>query len=87
LLDAASFISTRQKRQGLRLSCPEEIAYGQKWITTEQLQKLAAPLAKNGFGGICWGWSSRAVRLFERGVAIHAFGLRGPREWCAAQAT
>lgn len=50
LLDAASFISTLQKRQGLRLSCPEEMAYGQKWISTEQLQKLAAPLAKNGYG-------------------------------------
>ncbi len=50
LLDAASFISTLQKRQGLRLSCPEEMAYGQKWINTEQLQKLAAPLAKNGYG-------------------------------------
>ena len=50
LLEAASFISTLQKRQGLQVSCPEEIAYGQKWITTEQLQKLAAPLSKNGYG-------------------------------------
>ena len=50
LLDAASFISTLQKRQGLQVSCPEEMAYGQKWINTEQLQKLAAPLAKNGYG-------------------------------------
>ena len=50
LLDAASFISTLQKRQDLQVSCPEEMAYGQKWINTEQLQKLAAPLAKNGYG-------------------------------------
>ena len=50
LLDAASFISTLQKRQGLQVSCPEEIAYGQHWITTEQLQKLATPLTKNGYG-------------------------------------
>ena len=49
LLDAASFISTLQKRQGLQVSCPEEIAYGQKWISTEQLLQLAAPLAKNGY--------------------------------------
>ncbi len=50
LLDAASFISTLQKRQGLMVSCPEEIAFGQKWIDAAQIQKLAAPLAKNGYG-------------------------------------
>jgi glucose-1-phosphate thymidylyltransferase len=55
LLDAASFISTLQRRQGLRLSCPEEIAYGQKWITTEQLLKLATPLTKNGCGKYLMG--------------------------------
>jgi glucose-1-phosphate thymidylyltransferase len=50
LLDAASFISTLQKRQGLQVACPEEIAFGQKWIDAAQIQKLAAPLAKNGYG-------------------------------------
>jgi len=50
LLEAASFIATLQKRQGLQVACPEEIAYGQKWINAEQLHKLAAPLAKNGYG-------------------------------------
>jgi glucose-1-phosphate thymidylyltransferase len=50
LLDAASFISTLQKRQGLQVSCPEEIAFAQKWIDAAQIQKLAAPLAKNGYG-------------------------------------
>ena len=50
LLDAACFISTLQKRQGLQVSCPEEIAFGQKWIDAAQIQKLAAPLAKNGNG-------------------------------------
>jgi glucose-1-phosphate thymidylyltransferase len=50
LLEAASFISTLQKRQGLQVSCPEEIAFGQKWIDAAQIQKLAAPLAKNGYG-------------------------------------
>ena len=48
LLEAASFIATLQKRQGLQVSCPEEIAFGQKWIDAEQIQKLATPLAKNG---------------------------------------
>ncbi len=50
LLEAASFIATLQKRQGLQVACPEEIAFAQKWITAEQIQKLAAPLAKNGYG-------------------------------------
>ena len=50
LLEAASFIGTLQKRQGLMVACPEEIAYGQKWIDATALQKLAAPLAKNGYG-------------------------------------
>ena len=50
LLDAACFISTLQKRKGLQVCCPEEIAFGQKWIDATQIQKLAAPLAKNGYG-------------------------------------
>jgi glucose-1-phosphate thymidylyltransferase len=50
LLEAASFIATLQKRQGLQVACPEEIAYRQGWIEAADLQKLAAPLAKNGYG-------------------------------------
>ncbi len=50
LLEAASFIATLQKRQGLQVACPEEIAFAQKWIDVAQIQKLAAPLAKNGYG-------------------------------------
>lgn len=50
LLEAASFIATLQKRQGLQVACPEEIAYRQGWIDAAELQKLAAPLAKNGYG-------------------------------------
>jgi glucose-1-phosphate thymidylyltransferase len=50
LLEAASFIATLQKRQGLQVACPEEIAYRQGWIGAADLQKLAAPLAKNGYG-------------------------------------
>jgi glucose-1-phosphate thymidylyltransferase len=50
LLEAASFIATLQKRQGLQVACPEEIAFGQQWIDAAQIQKLAAPLAKNGYG-------------------------------------
>jgi glucose-1-phosphate thymidylyltransferase len=50
LLEAASFIATLQKRQGLQVACPEEIAYRQGWIDAAALQQLAAPLAKNGYG-------------------------------------
>ncbi|MCM2295025.1 glucose-1-phosphate thymidylyltransferase RfbA [Rhodoferax sp.] len=50
LLEATSFIATLQKRQGLQVACPEEIAFAQNWIDASQIQKLAAPLAKNGYG-------------------------------------
>jgi glucose-1-phosphate thymidylyltransferase len=50
LHEAAAFIATLQKRQGLMVACPEEIAFAQKWIDASQLQKLALPLAKNGYG-------------------------------------
>jgi glucose-1-phosphate thymidylyltransferase len=50
LLDASLFIATLERRQGLKVACPEEIAFRQKWIDADQLQKLAAPLAKNGYG-------------------------------------
>jgi glucose-1-phosphate thymidylyltransferase len=50
LLEAAGFIATLQKRQGLMVACPEEIAFHQGWINAEALQRLAQPLAKNGYG-------------------------------------
>ena len=50
LLEAGQFIATIEKRQGLRVACPEEIAFRQGWITPEQLEALARPLAKNGYG-------------------------------------
>jgi glucose-1-phosphate thymidylyltransferase len=50
LLEAATFIETIQKRQGLMVSCPEEIAYRKGYIDSNQLERLARPLAKNGYG-------------------------------------
>ena len=50
LLEAAQFIQTLERRQGLRISCPEEIAWRNGWISGAQLEALARPLAKNGYG-------------------------------------
>ena len=50
LLEAGQFISTLQQRQGLKVACPEEIAYRQHWIDAAQLEKLGQALAKNGYG-------------------------------------
>jgi len=50
LLDAGQFIATLEHRQGLKIACPEEIAWRSQWIDNEQLARLAQPLAKNGYG-------------------------------------
>jgi glucose-1-phosphate thymidylyltransferase len=50
MLDASQFIATLEKRQGMKISCPEEIAFRQKWIDAAQLEKLAQPMAKNDYG-------------------------------------
>jgi len=50
LLEAGQFIATLENRQGLKVACPEEISFRQDWIDAAQLEKLARPLAKNGYG-------------------------------------
>jgi glucose-1-phosphate thymidylyltransferase len=50
LLEASQFIATLENRQGLKVACPEEIAYRQNWITAHELEALATPLLKNGYG-------------------------------------
>jgi glucose-1-phosphate thymidylyltransferase len=50
LLDAGQFIATLERRQGLKVACPEEVAWRRGWIDDEQLQRLAKPLSKNAYG-------------------------------------
>ncbi len=50
LLDASQFIATLEKRQGLKVACPEEIAYRAGWIGAADLERLAQPMLKNGYG-------------------------------------
>lgn len=63
LLEAGNFIETIEHRQGLKVCCPEEIAYAQGWIDAEQLLRLAAPLAKTGYGRYL-------QRLVQEGIAL-----------------
>lgn len=62
LVEASTYIETIEKRQGLRICCPEEIAYFNQWIDADQLRELATPLAKNGYGQYLLG-------LLEHGQA------------------
>ena len=50
MLEAAHFVQTLEKRQGLKLGCPEEVAWRKGWIDDEQLSRLAQPLTKSGYG-------------------------------------
>lgn len=61
LIEASNFIQTIENRQGLKVCCPEEIAYRNGYINAEQLEKLAKPLAKNGYG-------QYLMRLLKDGV-------------------
>jgi glucose-1-phosphate thymidylyltransferase len=61
LLEAGYFIATLEKRQGLKVACPEEVDWRQRWIDDAQLERLAHPLAKNGYG-------QYLLRLIEEGA-------------------
>jgi glucose-1-phosphate thymidylyltransferase len=63
LLEASQFIQTIERRQGLKISCPEEIAYQNGWITLEQLEELAKAMAKNSYGQYMLKISKENYRL------------------------
>jgi glucose-1-phosphate thymidylyltransferase len=63
LLQASNFIETIEQRQGLKIGCPEEIAYHEGWISAEQVECLAAPLQKNAYGQYLLG-------LLEAGALV-----------------
>ena len=62
LTEASNYIETIENRQGLKVSCPEEIAYQHGWIDAGQVRRLAEPLAQNGYGRYL-------LRLIEQGGA------------------
>lgn len=61
LIEASNFIETIESRQGLKIACPEEIAWRNGWINDEQIQALAQPLAKNGYGQYLLGLHNQQV--------------------------
>ena len=65
LNDAASYIRTLEHRQGLKVGCPEEVAWRQGWINNEQLSRLAQPLKKSGYG-------TYLLQMLEEGISDHA---------------
>ena len=65
LNDAGSYIRALEKRQGLKVGCPEEVAWRQGWITEAQLEALAQPLKKSGYG-------SYLLQMLQESVSDHA---------------
>lgn len=71
LLEASTFIETLEKRQGLKVCCPEEIAFRLGWIDTEQVKQLAEPLLKNDYG-------QYLMKMLDEPVSLLTDELRSP---------
>ena len=69
LHEAGSYIRTLEHRQGLKVGCPEEVAWRQGWIDADQLERLAQPLVKSGYG-------SYLLQMLEEGISDHALFQR-----------
>ncbi|TNF50760.1 MAG: glucose-1-phosphate thymidylyltransferase [Gammaproteobacteria bacterium] len=61
LMEASNFIETIESRQGLKICCPEEVAWQRRWIDADQLRAIAAPLAKSGYGEYLLGLLERSA--------------------------
>ncbi len=61
LMQASNFIETIELRQGLKICCPEEVAWQKRWIDADQLRAIAAPLAKSGYGEYLLGLLERST--------------------------
>jgi glucose-1-phosphate thymidylyltransferase len=61
LIEASQFIQTIEHRQGLKVACPEEVAYRNQWINTTQLEGLAHPMRKTGYGQYLLGIATEAI--------------------------
>ncbi len=66
LLDASNYIATVEKRQGLKISCIEEIAYKRGFIDKDQLKKLAEPMAKNSYGQYLLALADETIKTYEK---------------------
>jgi glucose-1-phosphate thymidylyltransferase len=60
-MEASNFIETIEQRQGLKICCPEEVAWQRRWIDADQLRAIAAPLAKSGYGEYLLGLLERSA--------------------------
>jgi len=69
LHEAGSYIRTLEQRQGLKVGCPEEVAWRQGWINADQLELLAQPLLKSGYG-------SYLLQMLQEGISDHALFQR-----------
>ena len=72
-MEAGQFIATLEKRQGLKVACPEEVAFRAGWISAEQLERQAQPMLKNGYGQYLM------QLLRERVYSASGWGPRGQR--------